>query len=154
VRRPWNEVYRDEMSDSPSPATPAIHGSLPDPEPAAVEPRGPSGRVLVLGWFSFPAEGATAGDLMARAGAWGWLADTGREYDIACAEPFGGGVDWRAVDPLRYSTLLFVCGPYVAEELQVVRERFPGCELIGLNVSILRPNEDLTVFDLLLERDS
>lgn len=68
-------------------------------------------RALVAGWFSFPENFATAGDLMARDVACGWLREMGIHVDVANAPPFEGGVDWLTVDPSRYTDLVFVCGP-------------------------------------------
>ena len=92
-------------------------------------------KALVAGWFSFEQMGATAGDLMARDLACEWLAGGGHAYDVALAAPFTGGVDWRAVDPRRYSHVVFVCGPFgnggpVTEFLQ----RFAGRRLVGLDL--------------------
>jgi hypothetical protein len=91
-------------------------------------------RVLVAGWYSWPAAAATAGDLLARDVACMWLERAGREYDVANASPFGSGVDWRELDPAGYSDLVFVCGPvgprYSAPE-QLLR-RFAGSRHIGL----------------------
>lgn len=76
-------------------------------------------RALVAGWFSFERRGATAGDLMARDVAAGWLAEAGLPCDLALAAPFAGGVDWESVDPGRYSHLIFVCGPFHARRKAV-----------------------------------
>ena len=68
-------------------------------------------RVLVTGWFSWPDDSVTAGDLRARDVTCRWLDEAGRDYDVASAPEFGDGVDWRGVDPARYSDAVFVCGP-------------------------------------------
>lgn len=112
-------------------------------------------RTLVAGWFSFEEMGATAGDLLARDLACEWLERSGHHYDVAFAPPFSGDVDWRFVDPKNYSHVVFVCGPLgngspVAELLQ----RFAGCRLVGLNLSMLEHLDAWNPFDLLLERDS
>ena len=78
-------------------------------------PRRPTGnRVLVTGWFSWSDEAVTAGDLLARDVACRWLREAGRAHDVANAPEFGDGVDWRVVDPVRYSDVIFVCGPVEA----------------------------------------
>ena len=41
-----------------------------------------------------------------------WLDGAGMPFDVAIVPAFGSGVDWRAVDPSRYSHVLFVCGPF------------------------------------------
>jgi len=112
-------------------------------------------RVLVAGWFSFEQMGATAGDLMARDVVCDWIGRLGLPFDVAHAAPFTGGVDWRSVDPLDYSHVAFVCGPFgngppVTEFL----ERFAGRTLIGLDLSMLQDLNEWNPFDLLLERDS
>jgi len=112
-------------------------------------------RALVTGWFSFQWMGATAGDLLARDVACRWLEEAGLGYDVAVAPPFDGGVDWAAVDPERYSHVLFVCGPLGnGEPVSEMLERFAGRRLVGLDVSMLQPLEAWNPFDLLLERDS
>ncbi|MFL5867383.1 MAG: hypothetical protein ACJ766_09840 [Thermoleophilaceae bacterium] len=40
-----------------------------------------------------------------------WLSEAGWAHDVALGEPFGGGVDWRAVSPDSYSHVVQVCGP-------------------------------------------
>jgi hypothetical protein len=112
-------------------------------------------KTLVAGWFSFEEMGATAGDLMARDVACDWLRRVGRDYDIAVAPPFTGGIDWRAADPAAYDTVVFVCGPFgngwpVTDFLP----RFPHCRLVGLDLTMLHRLEEWNPFDLLWERDS
>jgi hypothetical protein len=115
-----------------------------------------SDRVLVAGWFSWPGGSATAGDLMARDVACEWLDGAGREYDVANAPQFGTGVDWREVDPKRYSDLVFVCGPvgplYTA--LGQLLQRFPGSRHVGLDLTMIAPLSEWNPFDVLIERDS
>ena len=113
-------------------------------------------RVLVAGWFSWPAAAATAGDLMARDVACQWLERAGREYDVANASPFGSGVDWREVDPAGYSDLVFVCGPVgpAYSALEQLLRRFPGSRHIGLDLTMIAPVSEWNPFDVLFERDS
>jgi hypothetical protein len=110
-------------------------------------------RVLVAGWFSWPAAAATAGDLMARDVACEWLERAGREYDVANASSFGPGVDWREVDPDGYSDLVFVCGPLgpAYSALEQLLRRFPGS---GLDLTMISPVSEWNPFDVLFERDS
>jgi hypothetical protein len=111
--------------------------------------------VLVTGWFSWSDECVTAGDLLARDVTCRWLREAGREYDVANAPEFGDGIDWRLVDPTRYSDAIFVCGPVEAgRRLDYLRQQFGGSRWIGLNVTMLRPLDTWNPFDLLLERDS
>lgn len=112
-------------------------------------------RTLVTGWFSFEMYGATAGDLMARDVACAWLRDAGHEFDIALAPPFTGGVDWRTVDPSRYTHLLFVCGPFGDSwDTQQLLGRFAHCRKLGVNLSMLQPLDEWNPFDFLIDRDS
>ena len=112
-------------------------------------------RALVAGWFSFEKMGATAGDLLVRDLVCKWLDSSGCSYDVALAKPFQGGVDWEAVDPLDYSDVVFVCGPFgngwpVTEFLS----RFAGRRLLGVNLTMMEALETWNPFELLLERDS
>jgi hypothetical protein len=64
-------------------------------------------------------------------------------------------VDWQAVDPARYSHLVFVCGPCGnGEPLTTFFARFAHCWKAGLDLSMLQPVGEWNPFDLLLERDS
>ncbi len=112
-------------------------------------------RVLVTGWFSWPGMHATAGDLLARDVACDWLVAAGRDFDVANAPGYGAGVDVGTVDPLRYSELVFVCGPVRAKRpLTDLLKRFAGSRRIGLNVTMLHPLESWNGFDVVIERDS
>lgn len=112
-------------------------------------------RALVAGWFSFPNGGNTAGDLLSRDLVCGWLDRGGYSYDVALAPPFDGGVDWRAADPGAYSHVVFVCGPFVRNDLsRAFLERFGGRPLVGVNLSLKEPLDTWNPFDFLLERDS
>jgi len=112
-------------------------------------------KTLLAGWFSFEEGNATAGDLLAGDLTCEWLEQAGCSYDIALAPPFRGGVDWRSVDPQKYSNVVFVCGPfqnYKRESEFLVR--FARCKIIGLDVSMPIPLDVWNPFDILLERDS
>ncbi|HSH77085.1 MAG TPA: polysaccharide pyruvyl transferase family protein [Herpetosiphonaceae bacterium] len=112
-------------------------------------------KALVAGWFSFENGHATAGDLLTRDLACEWLRKAGLAYDIAVAPPFDDGVDLRSVNPADYSHAVFVCGPFEQGELEAeFFERFGGCRLIGLNLSMRVPLEAWNPWDLLIERDS
>jgi hypothetical protein len=113
-------------------------------------------RVLVAGWFSWPAAAATAGDLLARDVACRWLEHAGRKYHVANASPFGSGVDWREVDPDGYSDLVFVCGPVgpAYSALEQLLARFPASRHIGLDLTMIAPVSEWNPFDVLFERDS
>jgi peptidoglycan/xylan/chitin deacetylase (PgdA/CDA1 family)/glycosyltransferase involved in cell wall biosynthesis len=114
------------------------------------------GRVLVAGWFSFAEGHATAGDLFARDLVCEWLASLGRSFDVAAVPPFEGDVDWRSADPMDYSDVVFVCGPFArGEGLELdFLERFRSSRTIGVNLSMLVPLDAWSPFDRLFERDS
>ena len=112
-------------------------------------------KTLVLGWFSFEFYGATAGDLMAKDVVCEWLGAAGHAYDVALAEPFEHGVDWRTVEPGQYTHILFVCGPFGdCDETRGFFERFSHCRTVGINLSMLQDLAEYNPFDLLIERDS
>jgi Polysaccharide pyruvyl transferase len=111
--------------------------------------------VLVTGWFSWADESVTAGDLLARDVTCEWLERARRSYDVANSPEFGEGIDWREVDPARYSEALFVCGPVESgRRLDHLMQRFGGSRWVGVNVTMLRPLGTWNPFDFLLERDS
>lgn len=113
----------------------------------------PSSRALVTGFFSFGRGAATAGDVLARDVVCQWLDEAGLAYDVAVAPPFVGGVNWRRVDPDRYSHVVFVCGPYLDNRGQrALFRRFEGRRLIGLNLS-MPVGDGAHPFDVLIERD-
>ena len=112
-------------------------------------------RALVAGWFSFENMGATAGDLIARDLVCDWLRDGGVPFDVAVAAPFADGIDWRQCRAADYSHLLFVCGPFGnGPPVDEMLERFAGCRLVGIDLSMLDTLENCNPFHLLLERDS
>ncbi|HVE66875.1 MAG TPA: glycosyltransferase [Thermoanaerobaculia bacterium] len=112
-------------------------------------------KTLVTGWFSFPGMGATAGDLLARDLLCEWLEKAGRDYDVALAPPFAGGVDWREVDPGPYSHVAFVCGPFSkVAALQELLGRFSRAKLVAVNVSLVEERDRAwRSIDVLFERD-
>ena len=113
--------------------------------------RRPERKALLVGWFSLPFGGATAGDLAALEVVEGWLGELGFPYDVALAEPFEGGLDWQGAEPGWYSHVVHVCGP-VSPQLEIaeVLERFSSCRLVGVSVSL---PEAWNPFDLELARD-
>ena len=112
-------------------------------------------KALVAGWFSFQDGLSTAGDLQACDLVCQWLAREGHAFDVALAPPYVGGVNWRSVDPGTYTHAIFICGPFsqYPGEIEFLA-RFSGCQLIGINLSMLVPLDQWNPFDLLLERDS
>jgi len=111
-------------------------------------------RALVVGWFSFPYMGATAGDLLARDTVCEWLDDIGAAYDVAGTEQFGG-LDVEGANPQRYSHVVFVCGPLGnGTPVTELFERFAHARVVGVDVSMLQDLAEWNPFHLLLERDS
>lgn len=74
-------------------------------------------KILLAGWFSYKMCGATAGDLITRDMVCDWLNNNDIEYDVALAAPFKGGVELMSVNPVNYSHVIFVCGPYFPNNL-------------------------------------
>jgi hypothetical protein len=111
-------------------------------------------RILIVGWFSLPEGGATAGDLAACETVCQWLDDAGWKYDVALGTPFEGGVDWRSVAPHDYSHVVHVCGP-VGRELAVadLLPRFASSGLIAVDVSMVEDPEAWNPFDSVIARD-
>ena len=112
-------------------------------------------RILVAGWFSYEDGLATAGDLHAAELVHRWLTDAGYPCDVAVVPPFGCGVDWRTTEVAAYSHVVFVCGPFgqYPGELRFL-DRFAGCCLVGINLSMEVALDRWNPFDLLFERDS
>ena len=110
-------------------------------------------RAIVCGWFSLESRAATAGKLMVGELLCNWLSQAGIPADIALAPPLSGGVDWRRVDPRRYTHIAYISG-VCNDVTRGMLERFAHCRRFGINLSMLDEPTDIHPFDLLLERDS
>jgi hypothetical protein len=112
-------------------------------------------RILLTGWFSFDEAEITAGDLLARDTAVGWLAESGLPHDVAVAENFRRPRDVRLADadPGAYTDVVFVCGPAAGELVEEMFGRFPHARRLALGVSAVDGTAGLAL-DALLERDS
>ena len=112
-------------------------------------------RVLLCGWTSFAEVVATAGDVLARDVAAGWLRDAGAVVTVAAAPPLRrpGDVDWRTVDPAGVDVVCFVCGPWGDRPLlRALRERFAGhARIVAADVTVL--DDGAARVDALLERE-
>ncbi len=110
-------------------------------------------RVLITGWFSTDDGEITAGDMLAGRTVSRWLAEAGVPHDIAVAAGFRGPDELAAdaVDPRRYSDVLFVCGPVASAKVERLVRRFMGCRRIGVGISLTAPAARL--FDVVLARD-
>jgi Polysaccharide pyruvyl transferase len=108
-------------------------------------------KTLVMGWFSFERADATAGDLIAKNVVCEWLESAGRDYDVALAAPFEGGIEIESVGGGDYEHVIFVCGPFFRNDLL---RRLEPSKLVGVNLSMVAPVAEWNPFDLLMERDS
>jgi polysaccharide pyruvyl transferase len=113
-------------------------------------------RTLVVGWFSFDMMGSTAGDVIARDVACGWLRQAGVDPDVAMWVPSGPReVFSDAIDPRDYDDVVFVCGPIGdGPPLNTFLDRFPHARKFALNVSLLQSREEWNPFAHIVERDS
>lgn len=94
-------------------------------------------RVLLTGWSSFVHGEATAGDLRSMEVIARWLADAGVAHDVALSPAFPTGVDVEAVDPDAYTDVVFICGPAQGWQVRWLTERFAGCTLHAIGVSVI-----------------
>jgi hypothetical protein len=110
-------------------------------------------RVLVTGWFSTEDGEITAGDLLAGQGVRGWLEEAGVPHDMALASGFRGPgeVAASAVDPARYTHVVWVCGPVAPAKVARLLDRFAGCVRIAVGVSLT--GDAGGRFDTVLPRD-
>ncbi len=108
-------------------------------------------RTLLAGWFSFSDKKATFGDVQAMEVVAGWLRAVGYVFDVA-GHPAGGveGLDISKVDPSRYDTFIFICGPWGGGESPLLKA-FSHCRKIGINLSVAEGKHG---FDCLYPRDS
>jgi hypothetical protein len=112
-------------------------------------------RALLVGYFSFDAKTATAGDVLACEVAARWLQRANLPYDIAMAEKYGGNLDWRNADPDLYSHVIWVAGPvYTTRKQEALRQRFQRSRLIALDVTMLDELAAWNPYDAVVERDS
>jgi Polysaccharide pyruvyl transferase len=110
-------------------------------------------RVLVTGWFSTERGEITAGDLLSGRSVAAWLAGAGVPHDVAMAAGFrgAGDVDAAAVDPRRYTHVVFVCGPVASAQVERLLRPFAHCRRIAVGVSLTGEADGL--FDDALPRD-
>lgn len=110
-------------------------------------------RVLVTGWFGFTEVIATVGDERAAEVVSGWLTDAGIDHDLAYADYLHRGLDLAEVNPTRYSHLLWVCGPMMANELlDGLLDRFGHARRLAVGVSLIDPGTAAR-FDVVWARD-
>jgi hypothetical protein len=109
--------------------------------------------VLVTGWFSTEDGEITAGDMLCGRTVSAWLAQAGVPHDMAVAAGFRRPCETtvEAVDPRRYSDVLFVCGPVASPKVARLLDRFASSRRIGVGISATAPPDGL--FDAVLARD-
>ncbi|MGA5002271.1 polysaccharide pyruvyl transferase family protein [Streptomyces arboris] len=106
-----------------------------------LRPRGPTGRVLVTGWFSFLDGEVTAGDALAQRAVSAALHRLGIAHDTAWSPAFApGGLTLEAALPSAYEQLLFVCGPVHGEQLTALHRRYASCRRVAVGVSVVEPD--------------
>ena len=112
--------------------------------------------MLIVGWFSFEMMGSTAGDIIAKDVACGWLREAGYEPITAMSHPEGAGeVRTTDVDPADFDLLVFVCGPIGnGPPINEFLERFPHARKFAVDVTLLQPRADWQPFEHIVERDS
>ena len=114
------------------------------------------GKALVIGFLS------TFGDLEVLHQVEENLAAHGMAYEIAAfsqklARNYPDWVDARLVNPLEFSHLIVVCGPFCSDHFKREHDlfaRFDHCAWIGVNLSMIERVKDFNPFDFLIERDS
>jgi hypothetical protein len=131
----------------PSPLDTRLDGLL--------QPRSPTGRVLVTGWFSFLDGEVTAGDALAQRAVSASLDRLGVVHDTAWSPAFvPGGLSLVEALPSRYEQLLFVCGPVHGEQFTGLHERFASCRRFAVGVSVIDPeSRAVRGFHRILARD-
>src|ERR1044071_5486885 len=101
------------------------------------------GTILVAGWLSFASYRTGAGDVLAIEVVCRWLREANEVFDVAARTPIVSGsnnVDWREMDPARYTDVIFVGGPIgQGSECAEFLRRFSDARLTGINVSMLEP---------------
>lgn len=109
-------------------------------------------RALVTGHFS------TAGDLEVLRQVLRQLHAAALPYDLGAFAPevstlIPGAVDIYGLDPLKYTHLFVVCGPFDTMKTLDL-DKFAHCTRIGVNLTMLEKLEIYNPFDALLGRDS
>jgi Polysaccharide pyruvyl transferase len=115
-----------------------------------------SPRVLVVGWPSFTAGEATAGDVLAMEAVAAEINAAGVQYEMAWSPVFRPGErTLRDADPARYSHLVFACGPLSGRDIEALHQRFAACRRVAIGVSVIDPADPAAAgFHVILARDS
>lgn len=112
-------------------------------------------RVLITGWPSFLHGEATAGDVLAMQAVHEALTSAGVPCQAAWSPVFRpGGPSLDDADPVRFTHLVFACGPAHGEQIQRLHERFARCRRIAVGVSVIDPADPAVLgFHAVLARD-
>ncbi len=114
-------------------------------------------RVLVVGWSSVLHGEATAGDVLSMHAVADELVAAGFGHDLAWSAVMcpPGGLRLADVDPMRYTHLVFVCGPLSGEIPMQLHEGFAHCRRIAVDVTVLDQEAPaVTAFDIVIARDA
>jgi hypothetical protein len=113
-------------------------------------------RVLVVGWPSFIAGEATAGDVLAMEAVAAELDAAGVRYEMAWSPVFRPGeLTLGDADPARYSHVVFACGPLSGGGIEELHRRFAACRRVAIGVSVIDPADPAAAgFHVILARDS
>lgn len=113
-------------------------------------------RVLVVGWPSFVAGEATAGDVLAMEAVAAELGAAGVRCEMAWSPVFRPGErTLEDADPARYSHLVFACGPLSGSGIEALHRQFAACRRVAVGVSIIDPADPAAAgFHVILARDS
>jgi hypothetical protein len=110
----------------------------------------------VAGWPSFIDGEATAGDVLAMEAVAAELDEAGVRYEMAWSPVFRPGEQTlEDADPVRYSHLVFACGPLSGPGIEELHQRFAACRRVAVGVSVIDPADPAAAgFHVILARDS
>jgi hypothetical protein len=124
-------------------------------------------RVLIIGWSSVVHGEATAGDLLSVEAVAERLRADGVDADLAYSpavlRAYGsrGGLLFEdadevlQLDPLKYTHVVWACGPLAGRPVRRVHERFGHARRVAVGVSVLDPADPaVTGFHAVVARDS
>lgn len=112
-------------------------------------------RILLSGWPSFLHGEATAGDVLSMDRVHQELVDAGLPVEVAWSPVFRpGALGLDDADPVRYTHLVFVCGPAHGRQVEWLHSRFARCHRIAVGVTVIDPADPaVTGFHRVLARD-
>jgi len=113
-------------------------------------------RILVVGWSSVLHGEATAGDVLSMDAVATALVGAGADHDMAWSAVMcpPGGLQLMDADPLRYTHLVFVCGPLSGDIPAQLHQRFAHCRRIAVDVTVIDQHSPaVTGFHVVIPRD-